>query len=150
MLSIILWRKRALYVETLKNNGHRLGCPQGCDWTFTSDMRESSASSRYSDRNIELFKDIKDFEVGGHSGYRKQVFIYGKLNNCELCKLKRLQFKQGLHYLSEKVDNLNKYVKCYWQKCRIGNILMKGRYNNFLKSRLGRIFACQIEPKFTL
>lgn len=32
-----------------------------------------------SDRTIKLFKDIKDFEVGGHSGYRKQVLIYGKI-----------------------------------------------------------------------
>lgn len=43
----------------------------------------------------------------------KNGFLYmARISNCELCKLTRMQFKQGLHYLSEKIDNLNKYVKC--------------------------------------
>lgn len=60
-----------------------------------------------------------------------------------LCKLGQgCDLNKGLHYFSEvEIRQPKKYVKCYWQKCRIGNILMKGRYNNFLKISHGRIFC---------
>lgn len=107
------------------------------------DLRGPPKSQRNTvTRTQSYLRTLKTVEVEGHGGYKKQVLIYmARLTDCGLCELTAMSFEQDLHYLSEKIDNLNKYVKCYWQKCRIGNILMKGRYNNFLKSSLGRIFC---------